>query len=125
MRFSASLKYCLLSVLLFCGITGLKAQQNDSNLNPKPEGYIASYWNNSVRLLTSPGRWTGDDWARFGGSIAISSVVVSMDEAISQPFFDWQTDFANHFGDAGNVVGNAYLQFSITGLALGAGAITH
>jgi membrane-associated phospholipid phosphatase len=112
--------------MLLCSlVTGVKAQGTDSIPKAKKAGYISSYWYNGVHLATSPARWTVDDWARCGGAIAISAVVISMDEAISQPFFDWQTDFAKKFGDAGEVLGSGYVQFSITGLALGAGALAH
>jgi membrane-associated phospholipid phosphatase len=125
MRFSYSLRYFTLILLVFSLVTGVQAEENDSIPKPKKTGYLSSYWHNGVQLVTSPSRWKVDDWARFGGSLAISAVVVSMDEAISQPFFDWQTDFAQHFGDAGEVLGSGYFQFSITGLALGAGAVAH
>ncbi|MES2645653.1 MAG: phosphatase PAP2 family protein [Bacteroidota bacterium] len=103
----------------------VNAQVQDSSASKKTPGYIASYWHNGIGLVTSPFKWKGDEWAKFGGSIAISAVIVSMDEPISQPFFNWQTKIGTGFGDAGKVIGGVPFQLGLSGLVLGTGALAH
>ncbi len=114
------------TTLAFCmAILSVHAQQADSISRKKSNGYMASYWQNGVRLVTSPVRWTGDDWAKFGGTVAITTVIIGMDEPLSQPFFDWQTNVGTSFGKTGKFLGSVPFQLSISGIALGAGAIAH
>jgi membrane-associated phospholipid phosphatase len=111
--------------MLICLASGsLMAQQADS-VPPKKHGYIASYWHNGLGLVASPLHWRGDEWAKVGGTLVITGVVISMDEPISQPFFDWQTDFADAFGKTGKFLGSPPFQAAFSGAALGIGAIAH
>jgi membrane-associated phospholipid phosphatase len=94
-----------------------EAQRHRSN------GYIASYWHNGIGLVASPLHWKGEEWAKFGGTTAIAAVLISMDEPVTQPFFSWTVPFGEAFGDVANYLGSPFTQFSISGLAIGAGAL--
>jgi membrane-associated phospholipid phosphatase len=118
--------YTSITTLALCtAMLPVKGQIPDSIPAKKPIGYIASYWHNGIALLASPTKWKGDEWAKFGGTIAISTVILSMDEPISQPFFNWQTKVGTGFGNAGKVIGSVPFQLGLSGLALGTGAIAH
>ena len=125
MPLSKSFKFSF-TILAFCSaMLTVHAQDTDSVSHKKNNGYLASYWHNGVQLVTSPARWGGDEWAKFGGTVAITTVILSMDEPISQPFFDWQTNVGTSFGNTGKFLGSVPFQLSISGVALGAGAIAH
>jgi membrane-associated phospholipid phosphatase len=46
-----------------------------------------------------------------------------MDEPLTKPFLEWQTDFGNAFGDVGYVIGSVPFQLGFSAAALGVGAI--
>ena len=123
-RSKFSLTILSLCTLLFAASAQVPDTAADSGTAHKP-GYLASYWHNGLNLIASPIKWRGDEWAKFGGTVAITSVIISMDEPISQPFFDWQTDVGVSFGNTGKFIGSVPFQLSISGVALGAGAIAH
>lgn len=125
MPINSSLKFFVCITLLAVGVQDTQAADSDSSKQGPHTGYLASYWYNAVGLVASPLHWRGDDWAKFGGTVAISSVIISMDEPLSQPFFDWQTTTGKNIGNAGQFLGNGATQFSISGLAIGAGLIAH
>lgn len=115
-----------ISLLLFCTTPAqLLAQDADTIVAAKKTGYIASYWHNGIGLLGSPFRWKGDEWAKAGGTIVVTGLTIFMDEAIAQPFFDWQTTTGKTFGDAGYALGSVPFQLGISGAALGVGALAH
>ena len=116
-------KYFFITLLLCSGVLATQAQKPDSTA-AHTSGYVASYWHNGLRLIASPTKWRGDEWAKFGGTVAITSVIISMDEPISQVFFDWQTNVGTGFGNTGKAAGIPF-QLGLTGLALGVGAIAH
>lgn len=118
------LRYC--TSLVFISIFGtVQAQDSIVPKAQKPTGYIASYWKNGITLATSPLRWKGEDWAKFGGTIAITGALISMDEAVTQPFFNWQVPFGDAVGNAAYYFGSGAAQMSISGAAIGVGAISH
>ena len=125
MPLSKNFKFCIIPLAFCAAMLTVQAQEADSVSPKKCNGYLASYWYNGVKLITSPARWHGDEWAKFGGTIAITTVIISMDEPISQPFFDWQTDVGTSFGNTGKFLGSVPFQLGISGVALGAGAIAH
>jgi len=101
----------------------LVGAQTDS-MPVKKSGYIGSYLYNGVALLKSPGKWNKEDWFQFGGSMTIVGVLIPMDKVLNIPFENWKTKGAENFGNAGDAIGGLPIQFSITGLALGAGLIS-
>lgn len=111
-------------LLLLCAApVGLCAQETDTAAAPKKTGYIASYWHNGIGLIASPIHWNGDDWAKFGGTVVITGLTILMDEAIAEPFFNWQTSTGKAFGDAGYTIGSVPFQLGLSGAALGVGAL--
>lgn len=115
----------VLATLFSCSLAaGACAQEADST-PPKKIGYLGSYWHNGLALLASPIHWKGDEWAKAGGTLVVTGVIISMDEPISQPFFDWQTNFATGFGKTGKTLGSVPFQLGISGAALGVGALAH
>jgi membrane-associated phospholipid phosphatase len=109
---------------IFFSIAILSARAQDTSLaTQKSNGYLQSFWHNGIALAISPSQWKGEEWAKFGGTLAISGGFISMDEPLSQPFFDWQVPVAKTAGNGADFLGNGITQFSISGLAIGAGAI--
>ena len=50
----------LIGTLAFCAaVLTVQAQDADSVTHKKNNGYLASYWQNGVQLVTSPARWNG------------------------------------------------------------------
>lgn len=111
--------------MLFCMASLCLQAQEPDTLAPKRIGYIGSYWHNSIGLIASPLHWHGDEWAKAGGTLVVTGVIISMDEPISEPFFKWQTNTGTVFGKTGRFVGSIPVQLGISGVALGAGAIAH
>jgi membrane-associated phospholipid phosphatase len=101
------------------------AQSNTySDSTVKKESYLLSYPGNMVALAKSPMHWDREQWFQFGGSTVLIGAIIPMDEVLNIPFENWQTDFGNSFGKAGDVMGGLPFQFGLTGAALGVGAIT-
>ena len=90
---------------------------------PKGTSYLGSYWTNGIELIKSPVHWNADQWIVAGSSVALTGLLISMDEAVSQPFFKWTNNTGQKFGEIGDVAGGVPFQLGISGLALGAGLI--
>ena len=111
--------FVCLPVFYWC--SGVAFSQTDSGI--VKQGYIASYWHNGIGLVKEPFKWRGDQWAKAGGLLALTAIVLSTDEAINPAFERWQTNTAVKFGDAGYILGWPPVQFGATTVVLGAGAI--
>ncbi|TAD87050.1 MAG: phosphatase PAP2 family protein [Bacteroidetes bacterium] len=85
--------------------------------------YWASYWHHGIALAKSPLHWNTDHWVAAGSTLAITGIIVTMDEAVSQPFFNLTSPAGQQLGRMGNQVGGLPVQFGISGLALGIGTI--
>ncbi len=100
------------------------AQKDSSVSAEKGETWIASYPKNAVALAKAPLQWNADQWLQFGGSVILVGVLVPTDEVLNIPFEKWTTPAAQTFGEAGDIIGGPYVQFGITGAALGVGLIS-
>lgn len=124
----APVKFLLTTTLWFLTASqGLLSQDADTTTAEpvKKVGYVASYWHNGLALAASPLKWKGDDWAKAGGTIIITSLTILMDDAVTQPFFDWKTSTGKAVGDVGYFIGNVPTQLGISAAALGVGALAH
>lgn len=117
-------RFRFVTLLLCMTWIEVQAQQHDS-IASNNTSYPLSYWTNGIGLLGSPLQWHGDEWAKAGATIALTGVIISMDEVISQPFFNWKSNIGNDIGNAGKLLGSVPFQLGISGAALGAGAIAH
>ena len=115
----------LTAVLFLAMPISTKAQVADSMPVPKKGSYVASYWKNGLSLVASPIHYKADDWAKVGATLVITGLTIGMDEAVSQPFFNWQSKTGKAVGDAGYFIGTVPVQLSISGLAFGAGLAAH
>lgn len=97
--------------------------QNDS-ISIHQTGYLHSYFYNGIGLLKSPLKWNGEDWSKATAAILVTGLTLTMDDAISEPIFKWQSQDAKNFGKAGKFIGNLVPQLSISALSIGYGAIT-
>jgi membrane-associated phospholipid phosphatase len=114
--------------LIFLGILTAFAYtwagaQTDS-VSAKQPNYLGSYLHNGIAMVKSPVKWSKEDWFQFGGSVALVGALVPMDKVLNIPFENWNSSGAEKFGEVGDDVGGLPVQFSITGLALGAGLIS-
>ncbi len=113
--------------IFLCCAHACSIAQADSSITQKKEpsaSYINSYPKNTVTFLSFPCRWSTDQWYQFAGSTLLVGTMVTMDEVLNIPFQNWQTDFAEKFGEVGNVVGSPAFQLSLSGAALGVGYIS-
>jgi membrane-associated phospholipid phosphatase len=112
-------------ILFLCLASHAYAQQPDTASKNIGNSYLASYWTNGVGLVSSPFRWKTSDWLHAGGAVAITGLVITMDEAINVPFSAWNRNGGGEaFGEVGNVLGGPAVQFSLSGAAIGIGAIS-
>ena len=111
---------CLVMTITF---PNLVLCQNDS-VSIHQTGYIHSYFYNGIGLLKSPLKWNGDDWSKATATLLVTGLTLTMDDAISEPVFKWQSKDAQNFGKTGKFLGHIIPQLSISGLSIGYGAIT-
>jgi len=110
--------------LLTTALLPNRVPAQDSTAYPsKNTGYLASYWHNGMALVKSPLHWNVDQWIVAGSSLALTGIIISMDEAVSQPMFNWTNSTGQKFGNIGHDAGSLPVQFGISGLALGIGAV--
>lgn len=102
------------------GLVAAHAQKNAAD----SASYIKSYWYNGIDLLKQPFGWGKDQWITAGGALVFTASMVSLDEAINQPMTNWNTQFAENFGKAGDIIGGLPVQAGITGSALLIGQLT-
>lgn len=84
--------------------------------------YVQSYWYNGVDLLKSPFHFSKEQWITTGGTILFSGAMIALDEPINLAMLRWNSDGANAFGKAGDVVGGIPFQLGISSGAMLVGA---
>jgi len=122
MRF---LRYATLLHLAGC-MSLYAPAQNDTIAKRKKESlsYLASYPQYIAGYVKAPLHWNENQWFQFGGSVLVVGTLITMDKVLNIPFENWQSNGAEAFGKAGDLVGGLPFQFGLTGSALGAGLIT-
>lgn len=111
-------------VLMLCFLAGIGIQSAFAQpAKGDTANYIQSYWYNGIGLLKRPLHFSGDQWITAAGSLVIVGSMTALDEPVNVVVADWQTDFANNFGKAGDVIGGAPFQLGISGSAMLVGSL--
>ncbi len=86
--------------------------------------YVGSYFKNGLALFKQPLKWDEEKWITASSCMAFSVIFITLDNAINQPFTNWQTPFAQKLGNTGYQVGHTKYQLGFTGLSYAAGMLT-
>ncbi len=85
------------NILLICFLPNLLFAQMDSiRLNGD---YLKKYWDDTKLVVTSPIRWEGKDWVKFGLIAGTTAALFLVDEPIHNGFRDLESEKLDQFSD--------------------------
>lgn len=91
-------------------------QNKESNLFKIIGSDFAASFNVGLNIFTAPARFSGSDWIKTGGTLALTGAFVPFDGDIRNEFTKGHNSAKDKIADAGNLYGNA-----VVPLVLGAG----
>jgi len=81
--------------------------------------YLKTYPYDFLQVASSPARWQGRDWVKFGTVAAVSGVLIL---AVDEPFREWaqnnRNDFTNKASELFYPLGNRFPPLLLTGMYL-------
>lgn len=78
---------CFLPNVLFAQLDSIRLDSN----------YLKKYWDDAKLVVSSPLRWKGDDWAKFGIVTGTTAALFLVDEPIQRGFQDLQSEKLGNF----------------------------